>query len=72
MVYLTIVSMVFVLLTVFLEICHRAERKELYDRLMCRDASEYGKLRQKKSGRADAPYVVSAKKWRDTERRDNG
>lgn len=71
MVYVTVVSLISVALTVFLELCHRAERKDLYDRLMCKGATEYGKLHQKKSRQAQPPYVVSAKRWRDAERRDN-
>jgi len=71
MICITIVSALFVLLFVLQETCHRAERRDLYDRLMCKGAGDYRKLREKKSRNAQPPYVVSAKKWRDTERRES-
>ena len=65
----TILSVIFAAFVLVLELYHGRERKELYSRLTCRDASEYHRITEKKRERRLPPYVISAKKWRDTEGR---
>ena len=59
--HFTVMAAVYAVLILLLELFHRAERKDMYDRLMCRDASEY------KKSAAKPPYVVTAQRWRDRE-----
>ena len=64
-----ILSIVFSVCELLLEAYHARERKELYSRLTCRDASEYHRITEKKRKSKLPPYIVSAKKWRDADGR---
>ena len=67
MMHFTVMAAVYAVLILLLELFHRAERKDMYNRLMCRDASEYKKLHENKKSAAKPPYVVTAQRGRDRE-----
>ncbi len=60
--------LLYLLLLLWLERCHRAERRELYDRMSFRETEQYIKHRDGKKHRMpEYPFNVAAKKWRDAD-----
>ena len=59
--------LLYLLAVLWLERCHRAERRELYDRISFDKSEDYVKLREKKKRQMpEPPYIKTAKKWRST------
>jgi len=52
------------------EIIHRAERKDLYNRIMCRDIDDYKHLGEPKADKAPSAHDRALKKWRSKGKND--
>ena len=52
------------------EIIHRAERKDLYNRIMCRDIDDYKQLGEPKASKAPTAHDRALKKWRGMGKND--
>lgn len=62
----TTVIAAFLAVLLTLEIMHRRERKDLYNRLMSRDIHEYkATVEGKKTPPQESPHALAIKEWRE-------